>query len=121
MNHCELVGVLISTSAKRFGVMREFYVEILGLEPRSDRDGFVNFELGTARLSVAVHSEISGVASQSARILINLAVADIDAEYRRLRGLGVGFERPPELEKWGGLVATLSDPDGNLIQLFQMP
>lgn len=121
MNDCELVGVIISTSLERYRVMREFYIEVLGLQPRSDRQGFVNFELGSARLTVATHSEISGGSSQPARILINLAVNDVDSEYQRLLNLGVRFERPPELEDWGGVVTTLSDPDGNLIQMFQMP
>jgi uncharacterized glyoxalase superfamily protein PhnB len=31
------------------------------------------------------------------------------------------FTRPPEREDWGGHVATLLDPDGNVVQLFQLP
>ena len=32
----------------------------------------------------------------------------------------VPVHRPPERESWGGLVATLRDPDGNFVQLLQM-
>jgi len=30
-------------------------------------------------------------------------------------------EPPPEREHWGGWIATLQDPDGNILQLLQLP
>ena len=29
--------------------------------------------------------------------------------------------RAPEREEWGGWVATFADPDGNVLQLMQLP
>ena len=43
------------------------------------------------------------------------------AAYERLRRGGVVFTRPPEREDWGGQVATFADPDGNVLQLMQLP
>ena len=114
-----LAGVLISTGFERFPAMRRFYVEILRLPVRSDRAGFVNFDLGGGRLTVATHSEVSGSNATPARLMVNLRVEDIEAIHRRLSASGVRFVRTPEREKWGGMVATLVDPDGNYLQLLE--
>lgn len=114
----ELTGVLVSTSAERFAAMRAFYVSTLGLEPRSDRDGFVNFDFGHSRLTVAVHGAVTGPTPDPARIMVNLATADIAASVARCDPGRV--VRWPDREKWGGMVATVSDPDGNYVQFLQL-
>jgi len=121
MSPRRLAGVLIHTAADRFAAMRRFYVDTLELPVRSDRDGFVNFEWGAMRLTVAVHSGITGGTLDPNRIMMNLEVPDIHEEHRRLLGASVSFSRPPEQEAWGGWVATFSDPDGNTIQLLELP
>lgn len=112
----ELTGVLISTSSDRFEAMRAFYVETIGLVPRSERSGFVNFDFGHSRLTIAVHSALSGPAREPARVMVNLATDDIEAAVARCDRI----IRPPEREKWGGMVATVADPDGNYVQFLQM-
>jgi uncharacterized glyoxalase superfamily protein PhnB len=101
--------------------MRAFYAGTLGMRSRSERLGFVNFELGGARLTVAVHREVSGAARDPLRIMVNLAVDGLDEMHRRLVGKAVPCLRPPERESWGGRVATYTDPDGNVVQLFELP
>ena len=44
---------------------------------------------------------------------------DIEKEYKRLIAQGVKFIRKPEIEKWGGKVATFEDPDKNRINLIE--
>jgi predicted enzyme related to lactoylglutathione lyase len=114
-----LAGALISTGIERFPAMRHFYVEVLRLQVRSDRDGFVNFDLGGGRLTVTTHSDVSGVNADPARVMVNLGVQGIDATHKRLTEAGVRFVRDPESEAWGGRVATLVDPDGNYVQLLE--
>ena len=114
----ELGGVLISTSRQRFPLLRKFYTETLGLVPRSDRDGFVNFDFGGTRLTVAVHDAVSGPSRDPARVMVNLVTDDIQAAVNRCKPATV--IRPPEREKWGGLVATVADPDGNYVQFLQL-
>jgi len=114
-----VAGVIIWTDAERHAEMAGFYRNVLGLAPRSDRDGFINFEWGDLRLTLARHSELSGPSRDPLRIMVNLAVDDIAAVYRRLSGSGVVFSRPPEQEPWGGWIATFADPDGNTLQLMQ--
>ena len=116
-----LAGVLVWTEATRFPAMLAFYRDALGLEPRSVRDGFVNFAWGDLRLTITVHSQVSGANRDPLRLMLNLTVDDIDAAYERLRAQGIAFSRPPEQEAWGGRVATFADPDGNTLQLMQLP
>lgn len=112
----ELAGVLVHTTPERFPAMRAFYVDTLGLEPRSDRDGFVNFDFGRTRLTIALHDAIEGAAAERERIMVNLRTDDITASIARCDHV----IRQPERETWGGLVATVVDPDGNIVQFLQM-
>lgn len=116
-----LAGVLIWTEATRFDAMARFYRETLGLAPRSRRDDFINFDWHGVRLSIGVHGRVGGGASDPLRIMINLEADDIRAVHRRLVAAGVAFSRPPEQEDWGGWVASFADPDGNTLQLMQLP
>ncbi|HJR87897.1 MAG TPA: VOC family protein [Acidimicrobiia bacterium] len=115
----EMVGVLIHTSEVGFPEMRRFYAEILGLHPRSDREGFVNFEWGHLRLTLNLHDRVRGAATDPDRVLLNFAVDDLATWHRQLEAAGTPCLRTPSAEPWGGEVATYSDPDGNLIQLIQ--
>src|SRR5690606_18879160 len=126
-----LTGVLIWTTPERFGALRDFYVDTLGLIPRHDREHFVNFQWATPtsiegdprpddlRLTISVHPEIEGATREPLRIMINLLVEVIHAAAARLRAQGVEFARAPEQESWGGWIATMHDPDGNTVQLLQ--
>ncbi|MEX0757412.1 MAG: VOC family protein [Acidimicrobiia bacterium] len=115
----ELTGVLISTTARGFDAMRRFYCDRLGLTARSDRHGFVNFDFGHCRLTIAVHDGLRDETSADPlRIMVNLRVADIDEAVAKC--VPDTVIRWPETEKWGGKVATVTDPDGNIVQFLQM-
>ena len=116
-----LSGILVWTAEDRFKAMRDFYVNVLGLMPRSDRDRFVNFEWSCQRLTISVHEGVSYSNQEPLRLMINLEVTDIHATTERLRNHGVVFLRMPEKESWGGWVSTFHDPDGNTLQLLQLP
>lgn len=121
MQGFDLTGVLLYTSEENFDAMRAFYVNVLGLEPRSDRSQFVNFEFGQSRLTVAVHAHVVGPTVEPHRIMVNLGTVNIHKEAKRLMALGVECTRQPEQESWGGWIATFTDPDGNAIQFLQQP
>jgi predicted enzyme related to lactoylglutathione lyase len=116
-----LAGVLVWTEADRFAVMAHFYRDVLGLTPRSAKSDFVNFDWHGVRLSVSVHDRVRGTSRDPLRLMINLTVDDIRAVHERLVRAGVVFTRAPEREDWGGWVATFADPDGNVLQLIQLP
>ncbi|NNF62876.1 MAG: hypothetical protein HKN07_01335 [Acidimicrobiia bacterium] len=115
----DLAGVLIWTSADHFPAMATFYTDIMELPTRSQRDGFINFEWGEMRLTVATHDAVVGHSSEPLRMMVNFAVHDIVKVHARLVHRGVAFSRDPERESWG-VVATFEDPDGNVLQLLQL-
>jgi lactoylglutathione lyase len=99
-----------------------FYRDTLGLKTTDMGEEFAVFELGGAQqLALGVHSEVKGKSKEPNRVMVNLDVDDIQAEYERLKAKGVQFLRPPSPEPAdeGMIIATLQDPDGNTLQLFQ--
>lgn len=103
--------------------MLRFYRDTLRLPLHSyhESEGFAAFELGEVRFNIGRHSRVHGPARDPLRIMPHLGVSDIHAEYARLAASGVAFIRAPEREHWGGWVATLKDPDGNVLQLLEFP
>lgn len=99
-----------------------FYNGLLGLPLHSHHGDFIALQLGdTMRFNLGLHRRVAGPAQDPYRIMPHLSVADIHAAHRRLAAAGVPFLRAPEQEHWGGWVATLQDPDGNIVQLLQFP
>ena len=99
-----------------------FYHDALRLPLHSRHDDFISFQLGEEmRFNLGLHDRVHGPTSDPFRIMVNLGVTDIQREYQRLCRKGVEFIRPPEQEHWGGWVATFKDPDGNTLQMLQLP
>jgi len=48
---------------------------------------------------------------------IGFIVEDIDATYKELVEKGVEFDMPPTKQPWGGTLALLKDPEGNIFYL----
>jgi predicted enzyme related to lactoylglutathione lyase len=116
-----VVGITVWTD--NLERMLEFYRSVLLLPLHSfhEDEGFAAFQLGDIRFNVGRHGGVSGISRDPFRIMPHLGVDDIHAEHTRLVAHGVEFIRPPEQEHWGGWVATLKDPDGNVLQLLQFP
>ena len=114
-----VAGVIIWTEDLQR--MITFYTDILGLTPYSVHDDSVSFVWGDVRLRIAKHSGVRGQSADPLRVMVNLAVEDIHEVYDVIRGRGVDFLRRPEREEWGGWVSMFSDPDGNTLQLMQLP
>jgi catechol 2,3-dioxygenase-like lactoylglutathione lyase family enzyme len=102
----------------------EFYTGHLGFTVHSNAaPAFADVRRGPLRLL------LSGPASSGARATpagnaaagrnrIHLVVADLDAGIDRLRGAGLSF-RSDVISGPGGRQILLTDPAGNLIELFQ--
>ena len=104
--------------------MFHFYNDTMRLPLHARHDDFIAFEFGEFRefrFNLGLHGEVQGMSRDPYRVMANFGVDDIGQEYRRLVKEGVEFIRPPEQEHWGGWVATLKDPDGNILQLLQLP
>ena len=98
-----------------------FYRDVLGLSVGMESPDFVIFgDPNMPSLGLGTHSEVHGPASDPARHMVGLGTDDIDADYKRLNGQGVEFIETPTAGGDGGpRMATLKDPEGNLVQLFQ--
>jgi predicted enzyme related to lactoylglutathione lyase len=97
-----------------------FYRDVLGLKVGLQIDGFaVLGDLAEpVHLALGTHSEVHGRNTDPARHMVGLATDDVDADWKRLKSAGVEFiENPTD---YGQLrIATLKDPEGNLLQLLQ--
>ena len=113
-----VVGVTIWT--ENLGRMFHFYHDILQLPLHSRHEDWIAFDLGGIRYNIGLHDRVQGVNQDPYRFMPHLGVDDIYRECRRLKKEGVEFIREPEQEHWGGWVATIKDPDGNILQLLQL-
>jgi predicted enzyme related to lactoylglutathione lyase len=98
-----------------------FYTEQLGLEVvRKDADfGYAAF--ATQGAGFAINAVESGQADLVGRHTgIGWGVADLDKTHKALAAKGVQFARPPEQQPWGGYMAMMLDPDGNVFYLDQL-
>jgi catechol 2,3-dioxygenase-like lactoylglutathione lyase family enzyme len=52
------------------------------------------------------------------KFVVMLEAADVDAEYLRLKQLGIAFKQPPTTQPWGSRSVAFDDPDGNQINIY---
>jgi len=101
-----------------------FYGDVLGL-PLRFKDaavGWAEFDVGGPVIGVE-RVDPEGDAADPERLVgrfvgISLEVDDIAATYQRLRRRGVSFRSPPQRQPWGGVLAHLEDPEGNVLTLL---
>ena len=83
-----------------------------------------NFTLEAGTLALWRQSECAAFGlgalrgSANDRVLIELEVADVDAEYARLRGLQVDVIQELRTQPWGQRTFYVRDPDGNVLTLY---
>ena len=96
-----------------------FYRDLLGLPVAVQIPGFaVLGKQGGPSLAVGTHSEVRGRNADPARHMVGLGSDDVDADWKRLEAAGVEFvEKPTDYNQLR--IATLKDPEGNLVQLLQ--
>ncbi|SDQ49693.1 VOC family protein [Thermostaphylospora chromogena] len=100
--------------------LRAFYEGVFGAveERRHPDDGpafFVGLRLGDSRLGL-VH-DAAADPSTPQRILLSVAVDDVDGLLDRVEAAGGRVLGPPTDMPWGQRVAHVHDPDGNMVNL----
>ena len=98
-----------------------FYRDVLGLELKlaDTGHGYASFDAGPISLGLAVpgddQKELLGRHTG-----IGFSVDDLEKEHTRLAAAGVAFSMPPERQPWGGFMALMLDPDGNVFYLDEL-
>ena len=110
--------MLVDDFAAAFG----FYRDTLGLGSAfgDESSGYASFDTGTGSVAIferAGQSDVLELRPSGDSTLLVLEVDDVDAA---VGGLGTHVvQAPVDKPEWGGRVAYLRDPSGNLIELFQ--
>lgn len=115
--HVAYVNVFVSDLPRAL----TFYQDALGLrlEHAAPEHGYASLSAGPVRLGLAV------AGPEQAQLVgrhtgIGVAVSDLVGEHARLAGLGVAFAMPPTRQPWGGFMALVQDPDGNVLYLDEI-
>jgi catechol 2,3-dioxygenase-like lactoylglutathione lyase family enzyme len=111
------VRLLVDDFAGCFRFLRE-----LGLECSfgAEDEDYASFSAGVGTVALfrrAGQDAVVGLRAAGDSTLVVLEVDDVDAEAARLGNAVV--RGPVDQPEWGGRVAYLRDPDGNLFELFQ--
>ena len=99
-----------------------FYRDVLGLKVVHESEGFVVLgedQSDWPTLGLGTHSEVHGHNSDPARHMVGFETDDLAAEWQRLKDAGVEFIEQPTEYGSDMSIATLKDPEGNLVQLWQ--
>ena len=98
-----------------------FYRDVLGLKVMRESENFVlvgENALEAPALGLGTHSEVHGPNTNPLRFMVGFASDDLTADWQRLKEQGVEFIEDPT--DYGDIsIATMKDPEGNLVQLFQ--
>jgi predicted enzyme related to lactoylglutathione lyase len=99
-----------------------FYRDVLGLKVVMESQGFAVLGADAPdapALGLGTHSEVRGRNSDPARHMVGFASDNLRADWQRLKEAGVEFIEDPTAYGDDMLIATLKDPEGNLVQLWE--
>ncbi|WP_129844167.1 VOC family protein [Streptomyces sp. RFCAC02] len=104
-------------------VLIGFYTELFGAEktfriPEEGPAFYLGLRIGDTDLGLVAKKKNPGTRAQP-RILLSIAVDDVDATLARVEALGGTVSGAPNDMPWGQRVAHIQDPDGNPVNLTQ--
>lgn len=110
----------------KFETLRDFYREVLQVEPKVYQDDYLEFPLEGAILSLykqeslnkTVPGAMQGGLNKS--VMLEFQVADVDQEYARLKKaqFPLDWVMPPTTFPWGNRSIYFRDPEGNMVNLY---
>ena len=98
-----------------------FYRDVLGVKVTMESPGYVVLgggAVGAPGLALGTHSDVRGGNPEPARHMVAFTSDDLPGDWQRLKAAGVEFIQDPTAYEHLS-VATLKDPEGNLVQLLQ--
>ena len=91
------------------------YTALLGIEPQADSSYYVGFDAEGQHIGLVPSSGPQGMTSPVAY----WHVPDIEAKLAEVTAAGATVKEPAHNVGGGRLVATFTDPDGNVLGLLQ--
>jgi predicted enzyme related to lactoylglutathione lyase len=91
------------------------YTALLGVEPTADGDYYVGYEAAGQQIGLVPKGGSRGMTSPVA----HWHVSDIEAKLAQLTEAGATVSEAAHEVGGGRLVATVADPDGNVLGLIQ--
>ena len=91
------------------------YGALLGVEPQADAPYYVGFEAAGQHIGLVPDGGPQGMTSPVAYWHVD----DIDAKLAEVTAAGASVNEPAHDVGGGRLVATVTDPDGNVLGLLQ--
>jgi predicted enzyme related to lactoylglutathione lyase len=91
------------------------YTALLGIPPQADSSYYVGFDAGGQHIGLVPGDGPQTMASPVAY----WAVPDIEAKLAEVTAAGATVKEPPRDVGGGRLVASFTDPDGNVLGLVQ--
>jgi len=93
------------------------YAALLGVSPQHDSSYYVGFDVAGQHIGL-----VPGGASQAMSSPVPYwHVPDIEVKLAEVTAAGGAVKEPARDVGWGRIVATFTDPDGNLLGLLQDP
>ena len=96
---------------------KKVYAALLGVQPQSDESYYVGFEAAGQQIGLVPGGGSQGMTSPVAY----WHVPDIEAKLAEVTAAGATVKEPAHDVGGGRLVATVTDPDGNVLGLLQDP
>jgi predicted enzyme related to lactoylglutathione lyase len=93
------------------------YSALLGIAPQTDGPYYVGYEAEGQQIGLVPGGGPQGMTSPVA----HWHVSDIEAKLAEVTAAGATVKEPPRDVGQGRLVATFTDPDGNVLGLIQDP
>ena len=91
------------------------YTALLGVPPQHDAAYYVGYEVAGQHIGLVPDGAQQGMTSPVAY----WHVPDIEAKLAEVTAAGATVKDAPKDVGWGRLVATFTDPDGNVLGLIQ--
>ncbi len=115
MDKLNLNSLMLGTDNLK--VMADFYEKVFARKADMVEGDFYGWFVGSAMLSVGLHSEVKGKSKEPARVMFNFETKEVKEEFERIKGTGAKVVQEP-YEISGAWIATFADPDGNYFQLM---
>jgi len=96
---------------------KEVYAALLGMQPQADGSYYVGFEAAGQHIGLVPGGGPQGMTSP----VTFWQVPDIEAKLAEVTAAGATVKEPAHDVGGGRLVATFTDPDGNVLGLLQDP